>query len=317
MLLAFYRQRQVRIVGQASVIVMAYKGIFMKRTALRMFIRGFIQSFFIVAILLGVGILGYKLTVSSWEAQDEDQATYQEETVQESMTKARVDDISKNLIFCYQENSNEITRLVLEIYHCANRELTYLTIPMRTQLVLSDELYRKLVLVNPAMPQVLLLSAVSSYLDADTIFDYSVFIVEELLDLKISYYTAIPEEVYEEMFDSKSVRQTKSKAGEITIKGNEDQLPVEYFQEDYIKRIRKLNTAEDISNYIEEIYPELRSNLTVTDKMKYLESYEKTKLQDITFELIQGEDTNRAFFVDLARTAKRYNEITKNKTLEE
>lgn len=271
----------------------------MRKTAVRIFIRGFVISLFIVAMLLSIGILSYKLTMNRWQAPKESKATKAKESPTQSITKGTTDDISKNLIYCYDEDSKQVTKLVLEIFNCKNQEITYITIPMRTQLKLSNSLYQKLISVQPAMPQMLQLSVISDYLDYDSVFDYGVLLVEELLDIQISYYTVLPKEIYDEIFISK------------TDKSNEAQLPIEYFKKEYIKLLRELKTEEDISNYIEELYPKLKSNLSLKDKKKYVESYVLTSVDHISFELVPGENTNSAYFVNPSFTAQRFSEIFK------
>lgn len=283
----------------------------MKRSFGRMFIKGFIQSFFIVAILLSTGVLGYKLTMNLWKAPEEEAiVAYQDETVPETVTEAQVDDISKNLIYCYNEETKEITKVVLEIFHCDKNQLTYITIPMRTQLSMSETLYRKMVLVNPAIPQMMQLTTMTNYLDEDVVFDYGVLIIQDLLGTEISYYTVIPQTTYDSMFKSKVINT--SKKGETA--GNtasEDQiLPVEAFRDDYIKFLKTLKTEDDIRNYIEEIYPKLKSNLTITDKMKYLESYSATPISSVSFELVKGKDTNSAFILEPELVTQRILELS-------
>jgi hypothetical protein len=125
----------------------------MKRNAGKLFFKGFIRSFFIVTIILGAGVLSYKATMHFWKTPKEEAVVaYKEQAVEEHITTARVDDVSKNLIYCYDETTNEINKIVLEIFSCKNNRLTYITLPVRSQITISDTLYRDLVLVNPEIP---------------------------------------------------------------------------------------------------------------------------------------------------------------------
>ena len=212
--------------------------------------------------------------------------------------EAKVDDISKNLIFCFNDETNKIDKIVLEIFHCKNKQLTYITIPMRTQLTMSDDLYRKMVLVQPDIPQVMQLSAISGYLDSNTVFDYGVLIIQELLGIDISYYTVIPKTIYDTIFTSKELTDT---------------LPVETFSDEYMEFLKTIDTTEKLSTYIEELYPTLHSNLSLIDKMNYLESYAETSLSKISFQLIQGNDTNSSYIINrvlLTRQLERLTSVT-------
>lgn len=284
----------------------------MGKKILGMFFKGFLQSFFIVALLLGAGVLGYQLTIKNLqEPKEEAILAYQEETVPESITQARIDDVSLNLIYCYNDDTNEITKLLLEIFNCKSKQLTYITIPMRTQITMSDSLYRKMITVNPQIPQVMLLSSMTKYLDSDTIFDYGVLMLDDLLSIDISYYTAIPQSIYDTIFTGKVLADSESNMADGKINNSSGQnLPTEVFTEDYVSFLKTIKTEEELSTYIESVYSDIRSNLSVHDKMNYLESYRATPMSNISFELISGDNQNSAFLIDKEQSAQRLKELT-------
>jgi hypothetical protein len=275
-----------------------------------MFIKGFMMSFFIIAVLLGVGVLGYQLTVHYWNAPEEDAVVaFQEDTKTGSIVEASVDDISKNLIYCYNKKTKEIKKIVLEVFNCESNTLTYVTIPVRTKFTMSDSLYKKMILVNPEIPQVMKLSTMMQYLDMDTVFDYGVLIIEDLLGIDVSYYTAIPEKSYEKIFTEE---YPNTGEGEDTVTKDQSAdriLPVETFSDDYQELLRTLDSEDKISSYIEDTYASMKSNLTLQDKRKYLDSYLEIKQSDISFELIAGNNQNSAFIIDNALTAEQLNRL--------
>lgn len=266
-----------------------------------MFLKGFLQSFFIMVILIGAGTLGYRATIHFWEVTEEDNIAKEKATpTPEPITTASVDDISKNLIYCYDEDTKEISKIVLEIFHCEKKQLTYITIPMETRFTMSDSLYRRMVLIYPEIPQIIKLSAITKYFEKDTVFDYGVLLSEDLLNIDISYYTVIPKSVYDTIF-TQGAEQSASE----TLK-----VPVEKFTDEYMEFLNTLKTEEELSKYIEDIYPSLQSNLTLLDKMKYLDSYVRTPLTNISFEQISGDDYNSGFVIDEYKTAKRLQSLT-------
>lgn len=277
----------------------------MKKTAGRMFIRGFVRSFFIIMILFSVGALGYMATVYFWRSPKEDAIeAYQKEPDSASISLASVDDVSKNLIYCYNEETHEIVKMVLEIFHCKDKKMTYITIPVRTQFTMSNNLYKNMILVNPEIPQVMKLSTMPKYLEPEVIFDYGVLIVEDMLGIDISYYTAIPQTTYETMFSEKG--QRKSDSEDIST---DKLLPIETLSDDFMKQVKKLNTSEKLADYITEIYPSFQSNLSLQDKLKYLDCYMETDKSSITFEMIQGNNKNSAYFIDYGLAAIRLEEL--------
>lgn len=284
----------------------------MRSKAKKIFIKGFLQSFFIVAILLGAGVLGYQTTMHFWKpAKEEAVVAYKEQAVPESITEASIDDVSKNLIYSYNEDTKEIDKIILEIFHCENKKMTYITIPMRTQFTMSNELYRKLVLVHPAIPQILKLSTMTRYLDSETVFEYGVLIVADLLDIDISYYTAIPKATFDTIFtEGTASSEVDGKKGGTEERTTEQMVPVEIFTDEYTDFLKSFQTAEELSTYIEEIYPSFQSNLSLLDKMNYLESYCKTPLSNLSFELIEGNDLNHAFIIDNKLVAQQLEKLT-------
>ena len=332
-----------------------------KKSAKSIFIRGFLQSFFIVILLLGAAILGYQGTMKLWMLPEEQtEAGLTPTPTSVPITAASVDDISRNLIYCYDEDKNEITKLVLEIFHCGKKQLSYITIPIDTQFTMSDTAYRRLILIQNEIPQIIRLSALTKYFAKDTVFDYGVLLTEDLLKLKISYYTVIPKERYDQIFEEKNIangtsaeifliqdtdpeeaplEETEKAATNIEATDKEavvkptvenqatakqdienaeyqaveptvtETVPMEVFTGKYIELLNGVRTQEEIRTFLEGNEKELSSNLTLQDKLKYLESYEDTSLSNVTFERIAGEESNNGFTVDDYLTGKRLAEL--------
>lgn len=271
----------------------------MKRNAGKMFISGFVKSILIVTALLSAGILSYKAAMHFWQPKEDSVVAYQEETLVESIPEASDGGISKNLIICYDDETKDIKKIVLEILNSNRKKLTYITIPQETQFTVSSILYRKMALTYPEIPQVMKLNTVSKYLDYKKAFDYEMLIVEDLLGIKINYYTAIPQSAFETIFSEKSVEQTDGY----------DSMPEEGFSKKYKEYLKTLNTEEKLGSYIEEIYPTFISNLVVEDKMSCLGSYYEALKSDISFDLIKGTNLNSAYVVDEGLAAEQLTEL--------
>lgn len=266
----------------------------MKQNTGKMFAGIFLKSLLIVTLLFGVGFLSYQTVMHFWKAPAADAvAIVEEQKETESITVASLDDVSKNLIFCFNEETGEISKILLEIFNCEKKKLYYITIPVRTQYTMSDSLYQKLILVYPAIPQIIKLSNIAKYFDKNTVYDYDVLIIEDLLTVDISYYTAIGQNLYETMFTT-----------QVPVSGDRT-VPKEVFSEDYITFLKTIQTAEELSKYIEDIYSKVQSNLSLLQKMNYFESYCKTPRSNIHFEILQGVDNNSAYTIDIALAVKQ------------
>lgn len=300
-----------------------------KKSAKSIFIRGFLQSFFIVAILLTAGVVGYQSTMKLWMVEEQKPVVVRApEPTPVPITTASVDDISKNLIFCYDSDTNTISKLVLEVFHCEKKQLTYITIPMNTQFTVSDQLYEKLILYQPSIPQMIRLSTITRYLEASVLFDCVTLMVEDLLGLPVSYYTVLPAQLYQTVFEEKRIIsgttaeellsqksvQKKDKAvsgknGASDPDQPEEFLEAEVFTKEYLTFLGTLDHEEEIEAYIEEVYTAVTSNLSVFDKMNYLDSYSATSLNDVAFTRIAGEDKNSGFAVELSSAVRQLNEL--------
>ncbi len=264
--------------------------------AWRIFINGFVKSLIFIIILSGAGVLSYHAIGKFFHIPEAAKGSLVPAIEKASITTASLEDISKNLIFCVDEDGS-IEKLLLEVFHCENRVLCYFTLPVRTRITMSDSLYQDLVIVNPSTPQIMKLSGITKYFPEETAYEYGVLLIEDLLNIKISYYTVVPDSIHKTVFVTEE-------------RGKDAEAPREVFSEEYIEYVHTLQTEEDLKNYMEELYEAVRSNLTFSDKMNYLESYMKLTFRNITFELIAGENTNSAYIVDPDRAAKQLSRIT-------
>jgi hypothetical protein len=260
---------------------------------------------------MAAGAFGYQMTMKLWMIEPEEiEITEEPVPTPIPITSPTVDEVSKNLIFCYDSETHRINKLVLEIFHCENKQMTYITIPMSTQFTMSDILYKKLITVQPSVPQIFRLSTMTRYLDPEVVFDYGVLMIEDMLELDVSYYTVLPIELYQAVFEERSVPEgirannlqasTNKKESSTEKKDTTEAklIVAEVFQQEYVPILEKIESVEELSTYIEDMYDKLQSNLTLREKMNYLESYSKTSLEDISFTRIAGNDRNSGFVVD-------------------
>jgi hypothetical protein len=118
---------------------------------------------------------------------------------------AKVETVSKNLIYVVDEEKNKITNCVLEVYDTDKQTMRYITIPTKGQIVISSGIYKKLYQINQEIPQVFTLSKLCKYFDDgdDTAYGYGVILIEDYFDIDISYYTVVPEATFDQAFEQK------------------------------------------------------------------------------------------------------------------
>ena len=273
----------------------------MRKSARKMFAIGFLKSLLFFILFAIVSITGYKLVMHFYGIGNADIIeAISPAQKKDTLTEARIDVISKHLIYSVDEETGDIKKLVLEIYNCERRMLYYITIPIKTQLTLSDSLHRELILIKPSIPGFLKLSAITGYLPKDIAYEYGVLMIEEQLNLQISYYTVVPQSIYEAVFETESIKQKVNRQ-----QGTENTYPREMFSEDYLKHLHTIKTETQLREYIEELYTKIKSNLSFEAKLNYMESYLNTPGENISFEVIAGVDSNSAYTIDEIMVAKQ------------
>ena len=273
----------------------------MRKSARKMFAIGFLKSLLFFILFAIVSITGYKLVMHFYGIGNADIIeAISPAQKKDTLTEARIDVISKHLIYSVDEETGDIKKLVLEIYNCERRMLYYITIPIKTQLTLSDSLHRELILIKPSIPGFLKLSAITGYLPKDIAYEYGVLMIEEQLNLQISYYTVVPQSIYEAVFETESINQKT-----IRQQSTENTYPREMFSEDYLKHLHTIKTETQLREYIEELYTKIKSNLSFEAKLNYMESYLNTPGENISFEVIAGVDSNSAYTIDEIMVTKQ------------
>ncbi|CRZ35217.1 hypothetical protein DFR55_10485 [Herbinix hemicellulosilytica] len=274
----------------------------MKKSAGRIFFKGFLLSLIFFALFLGIGILSYQIVMDFFNIENEAVEVAEiitSDKKQSIITEARLDDVSKHLIFCVDEDDGSIKKLLLEIFNCHSNKMYYFTIPIKTRFTLSSSLHKELVLVKPSIPQFLKLSAITTYIQDDTAYEYSVLMIEDLLDISISYYSVVPQSIYDSVFTTEKIGLIKD-SNDIS-----DKYPREIFSQDFIEFLGTIKTESELRKYIEEIYGKIKSNLKFEDKLNYMESYLNTAGENIYFEVIAGKDSNSEYTVDKEAAKKQ------------
>lgn len=276
----------------------------------KLFLNGLIKSFIFLTLLIFAGVLCYHAVFKLFHIPEEvEEVSLRPTPEPESITTPSIDDISKHLIYCVDDNG-EVIKLLLEIFNCEERKLGYFTIPVETRITMSDNLYRELMLVNPSVPQIMKLSGLTKQFPEEAFYEYGVLLIEELLDMKLSYYSVVPSGLYESVFATEEAVRISNGMPDAEQGDGARVYPREVFSEEFMIGIHNFKTEEELRDYLEMIYDDITSNLSFEDKMNYLESYLKLTAKNITFEVIAGENTNSAYMIDRSGAAKQIAGIT-------
>ena len=298
----------------------------MKKNVIKMFFTSLLKSLLCIAIILGVGVASYKISYTIL-SKGSSNVNIDSDSLQDIMDEASTDEISKNLIYV-SDDKNKITHLMLEICNTKTCNMDYITIPVRTDYTIPSVMYRKLCQINQELPQVIRLSKLKQYFeDEDDAYGYGVLIFEKMLGIHISYYTAISQEIYNNHYVEQKVKtayKTKSSVNntpapdgttpesDTTVK---TKIKISVLSEAYTNQLKDLGSdQEKIADYIKDQYERVTSNLTVYNKIGYLEAYQKMNVEFYHYWGIPGMYSENVFEVDTKAAKKALNQLIEDET---
>lgn len=176
------------------------------KNVFKIFLMGFLQAVFVIACMILCGVGGY--FGSKYYFDKKNASGDEEEKVEDIVDDAQVDEISKNLIYVWNEGKDKISSCVLEVFDTKNHKMDYITIPVNSQITVSADLYQRLCQVNTEIPQVFKLSKLCSYFDKDDdrAYGYGVLVLEDYFNIDISYYTVVDSELFDQAFEDRKVQ---------------------------------------------------------------------------------------------------------------
>lgn len=279
-----------------------------KKRALFKFLYVFLNSILIIAALCFAGFLSYKLTILYYDnfgmpEKDDKVAS----VISEIYGEVNVTDVSKNLVYAVGEDK-KLKAVVLEIFNTNTNNMDYITIPLKSQFTLSNELYQKLCASGCDVPQIMKLSHLHDYFSKDAMYEYGVILIEDLLDVDIDYYTAVPVDEFKKIFKQGNARVAYAKDG------TEMQSYYEWHvKSSYIKKITALNEKE-MESYFKDLMRSCKSNLNIKSKLEYVKSYKNINPNFIYEHSLYGVLKNYDFEINVEESNSLIETILTNST---
>lgn len=259
-----------------------------KCSAARLVIVYFVRTIGIIMLLLGVGVLSYYLTKVFLEKTARVERSSQYEHVIDINTGKE----SSNLIYSFDEKSKEIKAMVLELFDCNTKNMTYITIPANTQITLSSNTYRELLEKSNKIPQVVTLSDVNKYFDGDVAFEYGIKILQEELKADIGYFTAMKSSEFDKLFTC----EQENKALYCPSKSLLDEA--------------EQNKEEDLmADFIESKWDNLISDIGLSQKQHYARDLIGVNRNLIRCYRVYGKSVNGVFELNRAKNRRLIRKI--------
>jgi hypothetical protein len=302
------------------VITKKRKDTEMKKNAVMFFLKSLLKSIVVIVSILAVGVISYKVSYEYLSKQlEEGKLDVKEQELENILDQAQTDEISKNLIYVV-DNNQKITHLMLEICNTQTYNMDYITIPVATDYTIPSKMYQKLCVVDEEIPQIVRLSKLRKYfsdLEDSKAYGYAELIIEKMLDVDISYFTVISSDIYKNHYqlqeqtttytkvsqETESATQSPESSGDVQTGKSSVTMRVNVISDSYKNQLADLSSDENkIMDFIKEQYEQdgLVSNLTVYNKIGYLEAYQKMDTAYYHYWGIPGEYTGKLFTVDTA-----------------
>lgn len=238
-----------------------------QKSILSQFIRGFVKALLIIVVLGVVGVGSYQLTMLYYRSVEHYSPEKAGTQAQDLVADAAADPIAQNLIYCVNEETNEIENIVLEIFNTYTSELDYITIPIDAKIAISNTMYQKLSKLKYDVPQIITLSKITKYFEGDSKYAYGTLVLEDVMEVDISFYSVIPSSVYETMFET-------SEAG------------VQQLTQAYQKEMSENTEEKVVKEYITSLYDKIESNLSLQKRLTYAKEYVKIQKEQIQYDIL-------------------------------
>ena len=295
----------------------------MKKNAVKFFFKSLLKSILVIMSILAVGFISYKVSYEYLSRQlEEGKLDVQEKELESILDQAKTDEISKNLIYVINDKQ-KITHMMLEICNTNTNNMDYITIPVNTDYTIPAKMYQKLCVVGEEIPQIVRLSMLRKYFadmkDSEA-YGYAELIMEKLLKTDISYFTVITEDIYELHYQEQKMTTQYTKVQDSSVQtaspdgSSKPQnysasvtMKVTVLSDSFTNQLNDLAGDESkIMAYIKDQYGQdgVQSNLTVYNKIGYIEAYMKMDSSLYHYWGLPGEYNGKLFRADTLSASK-------------
>lgn len=295
----------------------------MKKNAVKFFFKSLLKSILVIMSILAVGFISYKVSYEYLSRQlEEGKLDVQEKELESILDQAKTDEISKNLIYVINDKQ-KITHMMLEICNTNTNNMDYITIPVNTDYTIPAKMYQKLCVVDEEIPQIVRLSMLRKYFadmkDSEA-YGYAELIMEKLLKTDISYFTVITEDIYELHYQEQKMTTQYTKVQDSSVQtaspdgSSKPQnysasvtMKVTVLSDSFTNQLNDLAGDESkIMAYIKDQYGQdgVQSNLTVYNKIGYIEAYMKMDSSLYHYWGLPGAYNGKLFRADTLSASK-------------
>lgn len=247
----------------------------MKKKTGSVFIRTFVRSVLYLGVFFLLFLGSYKLTGLYLQREGKKIVSSKEPNMK---TTGKVDTVAYNLIYSVDDSEKKVDHVLLEVLNTRTDTLTYLTIPVKTRMAMSSEHYQEVLKKNKEIPQIISFRSFKQYMNEADYYDFGVELLKDALGIQISYYTIVPDSMFEQIFEQGKNGFQLSKAMQKTLKDYQQQ---------------------DIISYLTDFYKSTKCNLSLDSRLTYTPSLEKVKSKQIIYGKLPGENDGSGYVPDI------------------
>ena len=253
----------------------------------------FFKTIGVMALLVGVGLLSYYLTMLYYKQTDRQERS----TTYTHVISVNAGNESSNLIYSYDENDGKVDGMILELFDQNTKNLTLVTIPANTTIEMSQQTFQDITAASPSVPQVVRLYDVPSFFAGDVAYEYGIKVLQDALPVDIGYFTAIPKtkfQMYYELNTNKKDCYTPTEA--------------------YISSMKKCTTKAEMDDMISDLWDEQISDITLSQKQGYSEALSKVNWDLVHSYVLKGKDDGTSFTINMKKSKKLISDIWEAET---
>lgn len=262
------------------------------RSVAQIVLVNFCKTIGIILLLIGIGTLSYYLTMLFLEKT----ARVERSTKYEHVIDINTGSESSNLIYSYDEKSKKIDAMVLELFDCHTKNMTYITIPANTQITLSGQSYEELLKKSGKLPQLVTMSKINDYFSGDVAYEYGIKILQEELKADIGYFTAMTSTEFKKCFEAEDGKKKKYRPAKSLLDAASAN-----------------KEADQMDDFIESKWDSLISDITLSQKQRYSKDLVQVKRDTIRTYRVYGSESSGVFKLDKSKNQKFIEKIWERK----
>jgi len=251
----------------------------------RMIVFMIIKTFLIVMVLLAAGVASYFVTMKYYEVAGEKNG---EEVILDIVGDVTADKISRNIIYSVENDTEKINAIVIEILNTETGNLDYLTIPVESEITISNDTYQRMCAAGADAPQIVRLESMNEYFEDDRAYEYGILILEDSLKIDIGYYTKMEKSVFDSIFVMS------------------DTLGCYQLTDNIISEASGYLENDDAEGMIKSWFEKFTSNINLKTKLKYAETYAAVNPEFVYYNVVPGKSTGDIYEIDLKDAKQQY-----------